>query len=64
MTVSERVARRFVVAKTVYILKNHNGRVLARITDPKKLAQELMKYEVHTGNRTLVEVVKEGDEEK
>lgn len=42
---------------TVYILKNHNGKVLARHTDVKKLADEMLKYEAQTGNRTLIEVL-------
>lgn len=59
MTITERVAHRFRTAKTIYVLKNHNGTVLARITDPKKLAAELIKYETQTGNQTLVEIIEE-----
>lgn len=42
--------------KTVYVLKNHNGTVLARHTDIKKLTAEMLKYEAQTGNRTRIEV--------
>jgi hypothetical protein len=45
------------MSDTVYILKNHNGKVLARHTDVKKLADEMLKYEAQTGNRTLIEVL-------
>jgi hypothetical protein len=45
------------MSDTVYILKNHNGKVLARHTDLRKLADEMLKYEAQTGNRTLIEVL-------
>ena len=46
------------MSDTVYILKNHNGKVLARHTDVRKLAEEMLKYEAQTGNSTLIEVQK------
>lgn len=40
-----------------YILKNHNGVVLARHTSIAALIEEMLKYELQTGNSTLIEVV-------
>jgi hypothetical protein len=48
-------------AKVTYILKNHNGTVLAKHTDIKKLADEMIKYETQTGNETRIEIVHEGE---
>jgi hypothetical protein len=46
------------IMATVYILKNHNGTELGRFTDTAALMSEMLKYEIQTGNTTLIEVVK------
>ena len=48
--------------RPVFILMNHNGVVLAKpLTDAKKLSNELLKYEMQTGNKTTIEVVLPGE---
>jgi hypothetical protein len=43
----------------VYVLKNHNGVELARHTDIRKLTDEMLRYEMQTGNPTRIEILQD-----
>ena len=40
----------------VFVLKNHNGSVLKKSTDIQEIADEMLRYEAQTGNKTSIEV--------